>query len=223
MRWRLLLGDIASDYRASLDHLAWALVSRGRTPPGKLTPSQENAVYFVIAEERSVFNAETRDPPKPTSRLKMPGLRRADRAKIRPFEPYRYTRGRPMHVFVLLTKVNNGDKHRTVQPLLPTPTRVNIEVTDARDCAPPTIPRRGFPRRAAILEPDAELAFIRTRKTGPNPQLDVKLDLTAEPCVHERIGVGEWVGRCGTHIAALLSQFSDPPQGIAEIESKPGV
>jgi hypothetical protein len=225
MRWRLLLGDIASDYRASLDHLAWALVSRGSTPPGsgKLTGSQEKAVYFLISEHRAAFNAEIREPPKPESRLKMPGLRRADSAKVRRYQPYHYTRGRSMHVFTLLTKINNADKHQTVQPLLPTPTRVNIEVTDVRDCVPPSIPRRGFPRRATALEPDAEVAFIRTRKTGPNPELDVKLDLIAEPCVHERVGVGEWVGRCGAHIARLLSEFSDPPEGIAEIEPKPGV
>jgi hypothetical protein len=223
MRWRLLLGDIANDYRAALDHLAWALVSRGRTPPGTLTPKQENAVYFLICETKSMFDSQVRDPPKPDSLLKMPGLRRADRAKVRRYQPYRYSRARSMHVFTLLTKINNGDKHRTVQPLLPTPTRVDLEVTDARDCAPPTIPRQGFPRRAAVLEPDAELAFIRTRRTGPNPQLDVKVKLIAEPCVHERVGIGEWVGRCGAYIASLLSELSDPPKGIAEIEPKAGM
>ncbi len=210
MRWRLLLGDIANDYRAALDHLAWALVCRGRTPPGKLTEAQENAIVFPIFEDRLKYN---RSLPK-----KLPGVRRADSAKVRRNQPYHHTRNRSRHTLVLLASINNGDKHRTVHPLPGVPTRVNIEVTDARDCAPPPIPRRGFPRRAAVLKPDAELAFIRTRKTGPNPELDVKLDLTAEPCVHERIGVGEWVGRCGAYIARLLDELSEPPPNIAEIE-----
>ena len=33
VRWGLLLGDIANNYRSSLDHVAWALVVRGSTPP----------------------------------------------------------------------------------------------------------------------------------------------------------------------------------------------
>lgn len=64
VRWRLLLGDIANNYRAALDHLAWALVSRGRTPPGsgKLTRKQEKAVYLPVCQDRKVFNAEVRVP-----------------------------------------------------------------------------------------------------------------------------------------------------------------
>jgi hypothetical protein len=67
VRWQLLLGDIAVNYRAALDHLAWALVSRGRTPPDRLTAAQASAVYFPISYSRSQFNAEIRKPPKCSS------------------------------------------------------------------------------------------------------------------------------------------------------------
>ena len=186
--------------------------------PEALTPKQENAIYFPVCEERSVFNAEIRVPPRPESRLKLPGVRRADSAKVRRRQPYHYTRTRPQHVLTLLSKVNNDDKHRTVHPILAAPTRVKMEVTNVRDCLPPKIPKRGFPRRAAVLEPGAELAFIRCRRTGPNPDVDVKLEIAAEPALHKLIGVGEWVGRCGTFLAGLLGEFSDPPKGIAEVE-----
>ena len=90
VRWPLLLGDIANNYRAALDHLAWALVSRGRTPPAKLTKRQENAVYFPIHKERAEFNG------KVGSRL--PGVRRADLAKVRRYQPYHHGPSvRPRH------------------------------------------------------------------------------------------------------------------------------
>src|SRR5947209_8733843 len=38
--WGLVLGDVANNYRCALDHLAWTLVSRGRTPPGVLDGEQ---------------------------------------------------------------------------------------------------------------------------------------------------------------------------------------
>lgn len=41
--WGLLVGDIAFNYRSALDHLAWALVTRGRRPPDVLSVHQKKA------------------------------------------------------------------------------------------------------------------------------------------------------------------------------------
>jgi hypothetical protein len=56
VQWGLLLGDIANNYRCALDHLAWALVSRGKTPPAVLSKEMRAKVYFPIAEGRGQFN-----------------------------------------------------------------------------------------------------------------------------------------------------------------------
>jgi hypothetical protein len=50
LRRCLLVGDVANNFRASLDHLAWALTLRGRTPPesGALKDWQEKAIAFPI-------------------------------------------------------------------------------------------------------------------------------------------------------------------------------
>jgi hypothetical protein len=42
--WGLLLGDVVHNYRSSLDHLAWELYKRGRTP--NLSEAQERRIYF---------------------------------------------------------------------------------------------------------------------------------------------------------------------------------
>jgi len=44
--WGLILGDVANNLRSALDQLAWALVTRGRTPPHALTTKQQRNVYY---------------------------------------------------------------------------------------------------------------------------------------------------------------------------------
>ncbi len=127
VRWRLLLGDIANNYRAALDHLTWALVTRGRTPPEKLTPAQEKTVTFPIFENRLKYNRSLAK--------KLPGVRRADATKVRWCQPYRRgARNRPQDPLVLLASINNGDKHRAIQPAWTFPSRIDVEVTHMRNC-----------------------------------------------------------------------------------------
>lgn len=217
VQWRLLLGDIASNHRAALDHLAWALVSRGRTPPdtGKLTPKQEKAVYFPICESRQAFNAEI-CLPSGKSRPKLPGIRRADSAIVRHAQPYhRGTRNRPMDPFVMLTGINNGDKHRTIQPLWAYPSKIDIEVTHMRDCV-----LRGteiWKRRGNPLDKDVEIAFLPGRKLGANPELEMKLHVTTTPTIGNRVGVREWHAKTGIGIFKLLREFSQQPASIHEL------
>lgn len=73
--WGLQLGDIAFNWRCSLDHLAWAIVSRGMTPPSTLPPRQQKLIYFPIQKTNRNFNgvrprmlATTRSLPRCTRR-----------------------------------------------------------------------------------------------------------------------------------------------------------
>lgn len=208
IRWRLLLGDIANNFRAALDHLAWALVCRGRTPPGKLTAAQESAVAFPIFEDRGKYN---RSLPK-----KLPGVRRADIAEVRRCQPYLHgARKRPLHPFVLLAGINSGDKHRTIQPLWAFASRIDVEVTHMRNCVlrgPEHWSRRGDP-----LEVGTEIAFMQARRLGPDPELEMKLRLTVAPSVGNRISFREWNGWTGIFIMKLLREFSEQPASIHEL------
>ena len=58
VRWGLLLGDVVNNYRSALDQLAWALVSRGRTPPDMLTKKKQKGIYFPLSVTREDFNAK---------------------------------------------------------------------------------------------------------------------------------------------------------------------
>jgi hypothetical protein len=96
-----------------------------------------------------------------------------------------------------------------------------MEVTDARDCA--LSPPIRFLRVATQLQIGAEIAFVRARKRGPNPELDVQAEITAEPTVEGMISFREWQGRCGGLIFQLLREFSDPPPVIEPILKAAGI
>jgi hypothetical protein len=209
VRWQLLLGDIANNYRSALDHLAWALVTRGRTPPGTLKPRQKKAIYFPIYEDRIEYNRSLAK--------KLPGVRRADVAKVRGPQPYHY-RARATHVLVLLADINPRDKHRTIQPVWAHPAGIDAEILNQRDCVIPRLDWRRFPDP---LEVGAKLTYIPARKMGPNPEIDMELRVTTKPSLGDRLGLEEWALRCAHLVAALLVQFSKPPDEVVQVADLP--
>src|ERR1700733_3265146 len=138
-RWGLMLGDIANNYRCALDHLAWALVPRGEKPPGTLSGNQRRKIGFPIKDLRSEFNGELR------AGTLLPGVRRADVAKVRSRQPYlRGTKGSRHHAFRVLADINVGDKHRTIQPVWDAPrTPTTKSRTKGTACSRPS---RGTPK-----------------------------------------------------------------------------
>ncbi len=172
--------------------------------------------FFPICDERTVFNAEIRVPPTAKSRLKLPGVRRADAAKVRRRQPYLLPpKRRPKHALALLSTINNDDKHRAIQPVWAHATRIDIEITDTQDSLIPGAEFRRHP--AQPLKTGAELAFVPARKTGPDPQINVKMDVMAEPGIADAISAAEWVSRCGVVLWQLLREFSTQPPEITEL------
>lgn len=213
-RWSLLLGDAANNFRAALDHLAWALTLRGRTPPasGRLKNWQEQAIYFPICKERDKFNAEIRLPTD-TSRPKLPGIRLADSAKLRRHQPFHTgpTR-RHLHVLSMLADINSGDKHRTIQPVWAEATEIRLKVRKTWHCEV----RHWLgakPIQKRPLKVGAELAYVPVRRTGSDPQIDVKLDVIAEPGIGNYVTIKEWGMQAAMFICVVLLEFCDPPEG----------
>jgi len=102
--WGTLLGDVIHNYRSCLDHVAWALYKRGRTP--NLPEWQERLVYFPITAERERFNACLKG-----KRAKLPGVRRKDIAKVRRCQPYIVGKSRVhRHPLTVLDALANTDK-----------------------------------------------------------------------------------------------------------------
>jgi hypothetical protein len=201
--WGLVLGDVANNLRSALDQLAWAIVSRGRTPPDRLTDEAQRKIYFPVAESRKRFNGGLK--------TKLPGATRTDIATVRRYQPYHHGRRGRWFAFLILVDINAGDKHRTVEPVWAVPVTTEIEVTEERNCVVPT---RDNPGKRQPLKVDTELAFVRARKLGPNPEIDVIPHLTAEPMIEGRVFLREWLKLAIGWSHMLLSEFSEPPPEI---------
>lgn len=208
--WGLILGDVVNNLRSALDQLAWAIVSRGKTPPRKLSENAKRRIYFPVAKDRGGFNAGLS--------TKLPGARRTDIAVVRAYQPYHHGRRGRWFALLILANINNSDKHRTVEPVWAIPIATEIEVTHERDCVVPT--RDNNAKRQA-LQIDTELAFVRARKTGPNPYIEVIPHLTAEPMIEGRALLREWLKIAIWWTHRLLSEFSEPPPEITRVGIDP--
>jgi hypothetical protein len=205
--WGLLLGDIANNLRSALDQTAWAIVTRGRTPPGTLSKKAQRRVYFPICKERQDFNGSLP--------AMLPGARRADIARVRRYQPYQHARGiRAWFSFALLAKINTGDKHRTTEPVWALPLRTAIEVTQMRDCE---VPSRNSAGKRRALKVGMELAFVHARKTGPQPHIEAIPHLAAEPMIEEGVLLREWLRVTVFWTEKLLREFSEMPPAIEHV------
>jgi hypothetical protein len=204
--WGLLLGDIANNLRSALDQLAWAVVTRGRTPPETLSERRQRQIYFPISKGRDEFNAALSS--------KLPGATRADIARVRRSQPYHHPSRARWSALLQLAEINAADKHRTIQPVWAIPVTTDIEVTHQRDCV---LTRQETAGKRKALRVDAELGFVRVRKTGPDPYVEVTPHLTAEPAFNEYTVLREWLKISIGWIQLLLYEFSELPDDLAGI------
>ncbi len=205
--WGLLIGDIANNVRSALDQIAWAIVTRGHTPPDTLSKKARKKIYFPISNSRAGFNGSLS--------TMLPGARRADIARVRRYQPYKHAQGiRAWYWTALLAKINTADKHRTTQPIWVLPISTAIEITDARHCEVPSRENRGT---RTALEVDTELVLVRARKTGPNPYIEVIPHLSSEPAIQENLLLGEWLRITIFWAYKLLSEFSEMSPEVAHV------
>jgi hypothetical protein len=207
-RWGLRLGSIVHNFRCSLDHIAWACVERGETPPNTLTEWQQSGVYFPISETGPSFNDALRG-----RRPKLPGVRRADIARIRRNQPY-HGRGRAdQHVFAILDRLSRLDKHRTLQPIAGYPAAGQLQVSNYRDCE---IRRHTTADIRQMLEVGTEIAYVYVKKRGPNPEMHVEANLTVKPAIEKRFWFNEWWEQTARNINRVLREFAPQPDKLLE-------
>jgi hypothetical protein len=202
--WGVLLGNIVQSYRSCLDHVAWALYKRGRTP--NLIADLERKVYFPIYDDRIKFN-------KALAR-KLPGARRADIAIVRRYQPYKPGTTRAhRHVFTVLDALAQHDKHRTIQPVAAVPNRITFSNLRPIDC---TITRIEPGSRGLIgtLEPNTELARFLVRKTGPKPDVQMQPHFNFVPAINDRLTLIDFLMKTMQLTGTLLREFSKPPKSV---------
>jgi hypothetical protein len=212
-RWGLRLGDVAHNFRSALDHVAWALVTRGRTPPDVLTAAEQRGVYFPICATNKDFNSMVFPPGNRRSRL--PGAHRRDIAIVRRYQPY--SRGESKASIQCLTplaRLASADKHREIQPIWSSPdvggwvnhgAPVDCEITRVPDKA-----------RREVIAAGSEIHRIYVRKTGPNPDIHMEAQLAVRPMIEGPFWLDDWLRKTATHIGLMLAEFADPPDDLSD-------
>jgi hypothetical protein len=200
----LVLGDAASNFRASLDHLAWAIVTtRGRRA---IQPKEETAIYFPIALRKDDFDGHF---------VVKQFLTRADRAILRRYQPYVHgKRKAPRHCLSSLPRMTADDKHRIIRPVWAVAQGGQIRTGPRTNCEVTRVPTKG---KAIILEPNAEVQRIYVRRlsrAGPEPDVDTEISLRLRPSVDGVFSLKDWINKTTKHIAGVLVQFSEPPDEI---------
>jgi hypothetical protein len=203
--WGLQLGDVIHNIRSALDHLAWALVKRGDRP--NLTKDEATKVYFPLASSPSHFQKL-----RPTY---LPGVKFADWTLVRKYQPYFQGKRRyGIHAFSLLADLSNDDKHRAVKPILVLPVGGVHEIGQPTDCFITRLTMK-TPREA--LKIGTELQRVYVKKTGPNPQLQMKTQLRALPALSESTLVEDWLHNALSFTVRLLREFSEPPDDVFKL------
>jgi hypothetical protein len=210
--WGLMLGDTLGNLRSCLDQTAWAVVRRGKTP--NLPERKANKVYFPLKRSDQAFT-----DCLPTN---LPGVKLADSTLIRRYQPYASgKRNLARHAFTPLAKLTSDDKHRTVQPVLMSPTGVRWEVLEIKDCTITRVPGRP----AQPLEVGAEIHRIYVKKSGPNPQLKMNAHAILAPALDERLWLRDYLTEAVSFAGRMLREFAEPPEELfslgPEIPARP--
>ncbi len=139
------------------------------------------------------------------------GVRRTDIAVVRRYQPYKHgKRKAPFHLFAILARVANDDKHRSVQPVPAVPIHTSYKIIETRDCE---VTRWSGDFLTDELKVGTKLAPIYIRKTGPHPDVAMEGELAAYPTLDQGFGfrLEEWLAETPKLVGALLQELSDTP------------
>jgi hypothetical protein len=103
--WGLQIGDIATNLRAALDHIAWQLSITSGIPIN--SKSDRNHIIFPVLDEQNdwLFNRATKFMSQKGKQI------------IESFQPYKHSRPKTQLLSVL-NRLVNQDKHRIISPTL---------------------------------------------------------------------------------------------------------
>jgi hypothetical protein len=213
--WSLLLGDVISNYRACLDHIAWALVERGDlrkvvTDPDKLEKRLKNVYFPICRLDDTEFDKACRS--------KLPEITDADRRIVRNAQPYRQGKRKSKNSALgWLEDMSNVDKHRRLRPTESTSLGGDVVIGAAKDCE---VVRPETQSKGNLIRDGSEVYRVYVRKTGPFPDLDVHFHFNLELALSRNVRLARWAAGVGKATGKLLSQFAEQPDEVLAIGLK---
>jgi hypothetical protein len=172
-RLSAILGDILQNLHSVLEHLAWQLVIANRgTPTDRVTsfPITRSPTYFDTTREKQ-----------------LKGISATHVAIIEGLQPYP---GRDADQFVLLwllRELARKDRHQDLRPVLGMSASTSPDIYVLGDCF-----IRGFGVNPNLFEEPlaagTELVYVPVQPTGPNPNVNMNIELATYLALPERVG-----------------------------------
>jgi hypothetical protein len=188
----LSLGDVFQNFRAALDHLAWALVKLGSDP----RPEHPEWIYFPMARNAGSLRANLH--------RWLPGVQKEYRAIIRRYQPYR--RGEGPKAMRWLRNFSDTDKHRVLVPAAINQAEINLRF--AANWPLTSMEKLVRGRRALnVGTPILKASFIRPGST--NCQVQVEGEIALYPSLGYGVPLGDALGLVRMTVFEILSTFDD--------------
>jgi hypothetical protein len=200
-----ILGDMVHNLRSSLDHLVFELAFlglRGKKIPDKtafpasLTRANwcSNKVQQVLLEgvlqkhRALLYQAQPcyrkRDTVSPTAR-----------------------RRRKRHPIADLHDLWNEDKHRIVQSVVLVPNEMRPTLGPFVNCLPARQPRINLDFLGLPVKPETEVLEIPVRVTGPQPRVQVQIEIAGQISLRNGFPVLNAMSDIGEYVKAIVERF----------------
>ncbi len=199
LRLATIIGDMVHNLRSSLDHLVFELAFLGLQ--GKKIP------------ERTAFPGSTTKANWNSSYVQntlLEGVLKKHRAMLYQVQPCYRRRDAPVGARTVrrrkrspaadLQNLWNEDKHRMLQPVVVAASEIKPTISNFQDCLPAGEPRLHLEFLGRPLKAGAKVLTFLIRVTGPNPHVDVEIEVGCEigfrnglPVRHALAEIGNWV------------------------------
>jgi len=209
--WGPIIGDVAHNWRSSLDHLAWQLVKvRGNGKPYRRT-------QFPIFDDDPFIPLKANDPPdlkkkrrgaRKTFKEQVRGMRKTDVALIKRLQPYSRRKGPKGHPLSILARLSNWDKHNELALSGQTLRGYRLRYRNRRNARFQFIEVKP----PGLFEDGTEFGRGIFVETGPNSNMHVDLVFDFDIAFEEGppldgLGVKEALIKLGYYVSYVLLRF----------------
>ena len=180
LRFSVICGDIVHNLRSALDHLVWQLVIVGRREPGKWN-------FFPIYTDSSDFMRDVKcrkrkRGPGPLEGINPKGSAWTFIEELQPYKRRELGMDPRAHQLAVLRRLSNTDKHQTLHVYMAFAGIESIESLVEWNPAAVLLEKR-HGSLPISLEHETEVLRLRFSETGPDPQVQVRMNgaITFDP------------------------------------------
>jgi hypothetical protein len=200
------IGDVVHNLRSALDHLVFELAFLGlrgkRIPERTAFPCSETNANWNSTYVQDILLEGVLKKHRAMLYRAQPCYRRKDTTNP---DTLRRRRRRPA---ADLNNLWKEDKHRMIQAVAVSPYEIKPRVGGFRDCRPTGPPRICLDFLGRPLKVDADVLEVPIEVTGPEPQVNVEIEIACEVGFRNGLPVRKALADIGGWVGAIIERFA---------------